>query len=153
MIGEKRWGSLPAKLCLAEFCKDLPITNGFSPTHLLSSCSFYMWIIIRTTKCVLIFSIVYLQEISQIWAWDSSIFFYQIPQFILLSLAFQLWQSAIFTDIPPITHSYIMYNVWTWLTCCSNLFCNGKKLSQHKKYQDKKIFQNHKNRKSILKKI
>lgn len=75
MIGEKRWGSLPAKLCLAEFCKDLPITNGFSLTHLLSSCSFYMWIIIRTTKCVLIFSIVYLQEISQIWAWDSSIFF------------------------------------------------------------------------------
>lgn len=32
VIGDKRRGSLPAKLCLAKFCKDLPITNGFSLT-------------------------------------------------------------------------------------------------------------------------
>lgn len=67
VIGDKRRGSLLAKLCLAEFPKDLPITNGFSLTHLLPSCFFFfMEIITRTTKCVLIFSGVYLHDTSQI---------------------------------------------------------------------------------------
>lgn len=66
VIGDKRRGSLLAKLCLAEFPKDLPITNGFSLTHLLPSCSSYMGIITRTAKCVLIFSGVYLHDTSQI---------------------------------------------------------------------------------------
>lgn len=40
MICDKRWGSLPAKLCYTAFWKDTLITNDFSLFHLLSSCSF-----------------------------------------------------------------------------------------------------------------